>query len=333
MADKKISALTAASTPLAGTEVFPIVQSSTTVKATIANVQAAPVAAGTGAGIQFLNTSKVPSTSTALQFDGQNLGVGQYPSNAANITTNIELPYGATIASRSNTTAPQLYIMSNALGTGYAPTYAINGYATQYQMQGFDGNHYWSTASTGSAGAAINFVQRMQLSHSTGDLTVNTGNLVVSNGKGIDFSATPGTGTSELFNDYEEGVFTATLTCTTGTITLNSSQDQMQYTKIGRMVYISGQIGVSSVSSPTGSLKLAGLPFTTSNSLGELAGRGAGTVVADTVAITINNTVLTFLSNATVMTIEKYAAGVPANMAADVSASSSFWVNAWYVAA
>jgi len=40
MADKKISALTAASTPLAGTEVLPIVQSGSTVKVSIANVTA-----------------------------------------------------------------------------------------------------------------------------------------------------------------------------------------------------------------------------------------------------------------------------------------------------
>lgn len=40
MADKKISALTAATTPLAGTEVLPIVQGGTTVKVTIANVTA-----------------------------------------------------------------------------------------------------------------------------------------------------------------------------------------------------------------------------------------------------------------------------------------------------
>ena len=46
MADTKISALTGASTPLAGTEVLPIVQSSTTVKVatndlTVRNVRAA----------------------------------------------------------------------------------------------------------------------------------------------------------------------------------------------------------------------------------------------------------------------------------------------------
>jgi hypothetical protein len=40
MADKKISALTAATTPLAGTEVLPIVQSGSTVKVSIADVTA-----------------------------------------------------------------------------------------------------------------------------------------------------------------------------------------------------------------------------------------------------------------------------------------------------
>jgi hypothetical protein len=38
MADKKISALTAASTPLAGTEVLPIVQSGSTVKVSVDNL-------------------------------------------------------------------------------------------------------------------------------------------------------------------------------------------------------------------------------------------------------------------------------------------------------
>ena len=49
MADKKISALTAATTPLAGTEVLPIVQSGTTKKATIDEI----LAPASGKGINF----------------------------------------------------------------------------------------------------------------------------------------------------------------------------------------------------------------------------------------------------------------------------------------
>lgn len=80
MADQKISQLTAATTPLAGTEVFPIVQSGSTVKATIANVQAAPIAAQTANTMLFLNGSKVPSTSANATFDGTNLGLGASPT-------------------------------------------------------------------------------------------------------------------------------------------------------------------------------------------------------------------------------------------------------------
>jgi hypothetical protein len=47
MADKKISALTAATTPLAGTEVLPIVQGSSTVKVSVANLTAGRAVSGT----------------------------------------------------------------------------------------------------------------------------------------------------------------------------------------------------------------------------------------------------------------------------------------------
>ena len=54
---------------------------------------------------------------------------------------------------------------------------------------------------------ASNRAERLRISR-TGDVELKTGNLVVPSGKGIDFSATSGTGTSELFDDYEEGTWT-----------------------------------------------------------------------------------------------------------------------------
>lgn len=58
MADKKISALTGATTPLAGTEVLPIVQSGTTVKVSVDNLTAGKVTPTNG--VQFPAT-QVPS--------------------------------------------------------------------------------------------------------------------------------------------------------------------------------------------------------------------------------------------------------------------------------
>ncbi len=81
MPDQKISALTSASTPLAGTEVLPIVQGGSTVKVTVANLTAGrPVSGSTltastggviigtaGQGIDFsVNTSAAGMTSEIL---------------------------------------------------------------------------------------------------------------------------------------------------------------------------------------------------------------------------------------------------------------------------
>lgn len=66
-----------------------------------------------------------------------------------------------------------------------------------------------------------------------GSVSVN-GNVVLASGSGVDFSATSGTGTSELFDDYEEGTWTATVGCTGNATTTTTVTGY--YTKIGRQV-------------------------------------------------------------------------------------------------
>lgn len=92
------------------------------------------------------------------------------------------------------------------------------------------------------------------------EMTLSTGNLVVSNGKGIDFSATPGTGTSELLADYEEGTFTPGLTVASGSLTY-AVQGTPKYTKVGRLVNAGGYINVSVANLPSGALTITGLPY------------------------------------------------------------------------
>jgi hypothetical protein len=96
MADVKISALPAATTPLAGTEVLPIVQSGTTDQVSVANLTAGrAVSAGSltlttplgvasgGTGLATLTAGYIPygngtsalSTSANLYFSGTNLGI------------------------------------------------------------------------------------------------------------------------------------------------------------------------------------------------------------------------------------------------------------------
>jgi hypothetical protein len=133
-------------------------------------------------GLTFATANTVKAT---LDTSG-NLGLGVTPS-ASNACTNIELPFGATLSARSNTAAPQFAMMSNAVGNWYEATYKINGFATQYAQQGFDGTHKWFTAPSGTAGDAISFTQAMTLDASgnlmlgvtsaVGKLTVNAGDV------------------------------------------------------------------------------------------------------------------------------------------------------------
>lgn len=100
-----------------------------------------------------------------------------------------------------------------------------------------------------------------------GDVTLSTGNLVVSNGKGIDFSLTPGTGTSELLSDYEEGTFSPTVVGSTSAGTANYLYGTTaRYTKIGRVVYVEIWLAWDT-GTGTGNLNIGGLPFAQSGVL------------------------------------------------------------------
>ncbi len=88
----------------------------------------------------------------------------------------------------------------------------------------------------------------LEITRSNGNVKVMDGNLVIgTSGKGIDFSATPGTGTSELFADYEEGTFTPTLTGSSTAITLTYTSQIGSYTKIGDTVIVRGYVKVNTV--------------------------------------------------------------------------------------
>jgi hypothetical protein len=78
MADTKISALSAASTPLGGTEVLPIVQSSTTVNVSIANLTAG----------RAVSASSLTLTTTALSPASGGTGVANNAASTITISGN-----------------------------------------------------------------------------------------------------------------------------------------------------------------------------------------------------------------------------------------------------
>jgi hypothetical protein len=102
-----------------------------------------------------------------------------------------------------------------------------------------------------------------------GDMTISSGNLIMgTSGKGIDFSATgDGTGsmTSELFNDYEEGTFTPSLTFGGLSTGITYADRNGSYTKMGRIVIARVWIFLSNKGSATGSANVTGFPYTSRN--------------------------------------------------------------------
>lgn len=112
-----------------------------------------------------------------------------------------------------------------------------------------------SVTNTGSGNNVLATSPSIATPTLTGDVQMSTGNLVVgTSGKGIDFSVTPGTGTSELFDDYEEGTWTPQ---TTANGLINNTG---WYTKAGDTVFAWYDFTVSNVGTSS-IIRITGLPF------------------------------------------------------------------------
>jgi len=162
----------------------------------------------------------------------------------------------------------------------------------------------------------------------TGNLVLTTGNVVVANGNGIDFSATAGTGTSELFNDYEEGTWTPTLA--SGGTSVTYTTQYGSYTKIGRLVTIQLYLKINTATAAASDLQIGGLPFT--SSVNTLAFGGAfvnyqssfNTNAGDTYHIGAGGTIISVLTN---------TAGYRAGNAANVTLTGGVALSGQYIAA
>ena len=70
---------------------------------------------------------------------------------------------------------------------------------------------------------------------------------------------------ANALDDYEEGTFTPSLTPDSGSITPYTSYAKLGYTKVGRVVTITGMLAMASASSPSGALTIGNLPFALSS--------------------------------------------------------------------
>lgn len=142
------------------------------------------------------------------------------------------------------------------------------------QKDGFNYFEFLHNGSTNELKLTSTNNDIMTFNRGTQNVSISNGNLVMAtSGKGIDFSATAGTGTSELFDDYEEGTFTVT---TNGDASGAFSAETGEYTKIGNVVYIKITFRVSA---NFASNKIGGLPFTPSYDAGASGKTMVGTLL------------------------------------------------------
>jgi hypothetical protein len=315
MADKKISALTAATTPLAGTEVLPIVQSSTTVKVAVSDLTAGrsvsasslaltgsplPVTSGgTGTATQFTlgsvvfaGTSGTYSQDNAnflWDFSNKRLGLGTAtPAYTLDVSGNARVT-GIVGVGVTPVAGIQVYARAGTTGTGF---YADNGSNSGFTVKFASG--------TTSIGNDFNAPLEL-LTNNTAKVRISTdGNLAITTaGKGIDFSANSHAAgmTSELLTWYEEGTWTPTVTSGTGTITSYTSSGK--YTRIGRQVTINVQISITNNGTGASDIRVGGLPFTAESTNYAGSGFNSSTGYTQTVAMASTTTLITYKYDAT----------------------------------
>ena len=206
-----------------------------------------------------------------LTFDGSNLGVGETsPDKLIHLSGNNTSVSANAFTSATNTirlTDTDTSVTSNQPGgtieweTLDSSAAGVNAYiATKNSSTGYGSMHF-------GTGNASTLAERMSI-HTDGNVTIADGDLVIGTaGHGIDFSMTSdATGaTSELFDDYEEGVWTPTVLY--GGVTSYTAQNGT-YTKIGRVVIAHFRVNANGGDTTTNNvIAIGGLPFTNSSDL------------------------------------------------------------------
>jgi len=134
MADTKISALPASTTPLAGTEVLPIVQSSTTKQVSVANLTAGRAVS---AASLALTTSPLPTTSGGTALTSFTANGVVYASSTSELATGSSFTFDGTNLSVNASGNP--VVKNSTSGAGNNPVYRL-----QF------GSDYWDIQGTGS---------------------------------------------------------------------------------------------------------------------------------------------------------------------------------------
>jgi hypothetical protein len=328
-----IADLTAATIPLAGTELVVLWDGADNRKVTAANFTAGSVTtnANLTGHITSVGNAAVLGSFTSAQLaaaltDETGSGANVFATSPTLVTPALGTP-SALVGTNITGTAAGLTagnVTTNANLTGHVTSVgnaAVLGSFTSAQL---------AAALTDETGSGANVFGTAPTL--IGDVALSTGSVVQGTAaKGVNFTAnTPAAGmASQLLNWYEDGTCTVSLTpSSSGSITMNASYVTMQYTRIGRQVTVLGQIVVTSVSAPVGALLLNGLPFACGTGPSFL---GSVSVLANNFAAAAVSQITGIMnSNSTVVTFYKYSAGAVSNLAGDVQAGTEMYITVTY---
>ena len=276
MADTKISALPASTVPLAGTEVLPIVQSSTTKQVSVANLTAGRTFEALGVTLTSTDAGAAAAPLLDLYRDSASPAasdtLGEIEFNGEDSAGNKQayaLIHASILSPTSTTEQGQLHFETATAGALTekmiigTTNLVINeiGAVFNVRIEGdTDANLFYTDATNSRVGVGtISPAEKLDV---VGNIKL-TGNVVIANGQGIDFSATAGTGTSELLADYEEGTWTPADASGAG-LTL-SLAGTANYIKVGKIVTVQALINYPSTASASGAV-ISGLPFAANGS-------------------------------------------------------------------
>ena len=163
----------------------------------------------------------------------------------------------------------QLQVFStNALGANVGGKISLGGISGQagiYDPYGFSyvaglkenatSSNYAGYLAFGTSNAGGSVAEQVRI-HSNGVLSASDG---IALGVGTANTA------SNVLDDYEEGTWTPTSSCTGGNGSLGHASQVGHYTKVGNMVNITCYMALSSLSGASGTFRIAGVPFTSKN--------------------------------------------------------------------
>ena len=240
-------------------------------------------------------------------------------ATALEIDTEATTGIGIFIDTPATTTVPVLKIADcNALTTGNIAYF--HSESTSGASRSLVEIHNDSTSATDTVCLKI-----------TQDASATNAPAIELTGGGIKFPATQvASGGANTLDDYEEGTWTAAFVAGSGTITINTSFDTGQYVKVGSQITVTGYFNVSSVSSPSGSLQINGLPVAGASS-SERSGWAASAIRADGLASGATTSIVGYNDDTATIYLNEYAAGDANNtLAADMESGSSITVNMTY---